>query len=579
MFTAGAGAAGENAFGIARRPDARPVLAVAIFSILLAACLLARLHLVFVYEINWDEFLNLSMVHDYARGELHEVLQTVFVHGFFWLDRVSANEVDQIVATRVLIYVLGLATAAFLFLICRQFLPVHAAMFAVVCYLAFSFVLRQGNSFRTDLIAACLLMAALWIITCRPPRICDGIIAGGLVGLAGMVTIKAIFYTPTIAIILLARLLDPERRRTALRHGAVTAAASLLGFLAFYALHRLSLPDPASTVAFLERTTGKTLGGPAVTDAASTFGVALIQNPLFWGAALLGLVACVRRLAVSDGPGAARWAGLAAFALPLGSLLVYSETYLYYYPFMLAPVAVLCGVGFASLPARLWPTASVVSGAILGLALYSQYASLIQRGNAHQRRTLEVVHRAFPEPTPYIDRCSMVSSYPKRGFFMSVWGMTDYYRRGVPVMRRILENDQPKFLIANRSMLALDDLGEGEYGPEHFGLFEQDVAVLKRNFIHHWGAIYVAGKRLALSRAEPSADFEILIEGPYTVESPVPVVLDGQPVRPGDVVSLERGMHRLEATANEPAAVTLRWGDHLYRPAEPANPAPLFTGF
>jgi hypothetical protein len=172
----------------------------------------------------------------------------------------------------------------------------------------------------------------------------------------------------------------------------------------------------------------------------------------------------------------------------------------------------------------------------------------------------------------------MVSSYPKRGLFMSVWGMSNYYRRGVPIMLSVIEQDQPRFLIANRRMLELDDLGPDEYGPAHFGLFKEDVATLKANYIHHWGALYVAGKRFSSSVAGSSRTFEILIEGPYTVESTGPVILDGRQMQPDDVVTLERGTHRLQMSEAVPN-VTLRWGNHLYRPSEAAPEGPLFTGF
>jgi hypothetical protein len=184
----------------------------------------------------------------------------------------------------------------------------------------------------------------------------------------------------------------------------------------------------------------------------------------------------------------------------------------------------------------------------------------------------------FPEPTPYIDRCSMVSSYPKKGVFMSLWGMSGYYSRGEPIFRDILEHEQPRFLIANRRMLELDDLGPDEHGPAHFGLFEEDVAVLKANFVHHWGAIYVAGKRLSLPSDGTERVVEILIEGTYTVESAGAVMVDGVRRQPGDALTLEKGSHTVSAL-EAGGEVVLRWGDHLYRPRQSAPEGPLFTGF
>jgi hypothetical protein len=127
-------------------------------------------------------------------------------------------------------------------------------------------------------------------------------------------------------------------------------------------------------------------------------------------------------------------------------------------------------------------------------------------------------------------------------------------------------------------MLELDDLGPDEFGPSHFGLFKEDIATLKANYIRHWGAIYVAGKTFVSSIAGPAQNFEILIEGSYTVESAEPVILDGKEVQPDDVINLASGLHRLRMREASPD-VTLRWGDHLYRPLEITPGGPLFTGF
>lgn len=569
-----AGTDGKSGTGPSRRALSANGLAAA----LVIAALALRLHLLFVYEINWDEFAHLARVYEFERDTLNRALQTIYVHAFLWIDRVPGYEVDQVVAARLVMYALSLGTAGFLFLICRRLLTVRAALLAVLAYVSFSFVIRQGNSFRTDPIATFLLMGALWLILCRPPRPANALLAGGLIGLAGIVTIKSVIYVPTIALVLLIALWTADDRKKALLYGIAVAAAALVGFLGAYLLHSLTLGGAGEGLGIVEAAASKTLLRGDFTNAILTFELAVKRNPVFWLAIALGLVACLRGLVRERGHARARWATIVALGAILGSLGVYSQSFAYYYPFMLAPAAVLCGAALTLVPARLRPGTATVASVALGLTLLFHYAAALQQDSSAQRRTLEVVHRAFPEPTPYIDRCSMVSSYPKKGFFMSVWGMQGYYRRGVPVMRAILEQQQPRFLIANRRMLALDDLGPGESGPEHFGLFREDLETLKANFVRHWGAIYVAGKRLSVSAGRPAPAFEILIEGPYTVESPVPVMLDGKEARPGEVVTLARGPHRLRL-GDGAAEVTLRWGDHLFRPDTPPPEGPLFRGF
>jgi hypothetical protein len=546
--------------------------------LLIGVALLARLHLTWVFEINWDEFRHLSQIYQHERGGLTFTLQSIYVHLFGWLPLVGTSEVDQIIAARVAIFVLTLGTAVCLFLISRRFLPVSAALLAVLCYLSFSFVLRQGNSFRTDPIATSLLMGALWLMICGSAKLRFAIVSGVLIGLAGMVTIKSVLYVPTMALVLLIGLLGAENRRQRLRYGFAVAGSAALSFAAFYLLHRLTLGEAVSPVAMVEGAASKTLGERDFTNAIMTFRGAVIENTFFWLLMAIGLGVCLLGLIRSRGREKRSWGILLSCGLLLGSLFVYTNSFAYFYPFMLAPAAVLCGASLLAFPERLRVAVALVLGLGIAGSTTVNYASALDRGSSAQRQTLEAVHRLFPEPTPYIDRCSMVSAYPKKGFFMSVWGMSIYYRAGTPVMRAILEQDQPRFLLANRRMLELDDLGPDEHGPRHFGLFKEDLAVLKANFVHHWGVIYVAGKRLSLPGDGSDRTFEILVEGTYTVESPVAVTVDGVRREPGDTLTLEQGSHTIRA-AGEAEEVVLRWGDHLYRPDEPAPKAPLFTGF
>ena len=340
----------------------------------------------------------------------------------------------------------------------------------------------------------------------------------------------------------------------------------------------MTIGGVAAGFSTMQRSASKSLGEPDFTNAIITFELALKQNPMFCVLVAIGILGCIRGLFTDAGCKRARWAMLLAFGATLGSLAFYSLSYPYYYPFMLAPAAVLCGAGLSALHKRVRPTATWVAAIWFGLTALLVYNIALRQDNSAQRETLDAVHRIFPEPAAYIDRCSMVSSYPKVGFFMSVWGMDEYYSRGAPVMRSIIEREQPHFLIANRRMLELDDLGPEEYGPAHFGLFKEDVETLKANFVRHWGAIYVAGKHLRVGSDRRLKEFEILISGPYTVESPVPVEIDGQELKSGAVVTLDKGLHRLRAGGTE-VEVTLRWGDHLFRPDEQAPDGPLFTRF
>ena len=97
--------------------------------------------------------------------------------------------------------------------------------------------------------------------------------------------------------------------------------------------------------------------------------------------------------------------------------------------------------------------------AVLALALpvgmllggIGHYAANLANQQRQQKETLDLVHRLFPEAVPYIDRCSMVSTFPKVGFFMSSLGMRFYHERGEPIM------EEPSSLIfsAGRNRITL----------------------------------------------------------------------------------------------------------------------------
>jgi hypothetical protein len=78
--------------------------------------------------------------------------------------------------------------------------------------------------------------------------------------------------------------------------------------------------------------------------------------------------------------------------------------------------------------------------------------------------------------------------------------------------------------------------------------------------VHHWGPIWLPGKRLTLTGAE--VPVEIIIAGPYTVETQLPVTIDGVVTRPGDVVQLSPGTHRVTGRDS----LVLRFGARIPRP-------------
>jgi len=189
-----------------------------------------------------------------------------------------------------------------------------------------------------------------------------------------------------------------------------------------------------------------------------------------------------------------------------------------------------------------------------------------------------MVHKAFPQPVAYIDRSSMVSSFPKYGFFMSSWGFENYYAGGKALMHQIIDKYQPIFLLANIEALDLAHAGGQSGIVDAPQLFEEDNVALKENFIHHWGIVYVAGKRFNNLKTGVETKFEILIEGVYSLESALAVHLDDMVVQPGSKLFFNRGYHTIRATGIT-EMTALRWGDNLYKPTYAAPTTPVFFGF
>jgi hypothetical protein len=176
------------------------------------------------------------------------------------------------------------------------------------------------------------------------------------------------------------------------------------------------------------------------------------------------------------------------------------------------------------------------------------------------------VHRIFPDPVPYIDAKSMVSSFPKVGFFMSSWGFENYHDAGVPIFRALLQDKQPRFLLANHDALVFEN--DHVAAPRltvRRALLPEDKRTLRENFIPHWGAIFVAGKRLAMSPGT-TQEIEIIVGGPYTVESDGPVVIDGTVYDHGSIVNMQPAVYSVESYQS--SFLILRWGQHLYRPSD-----------
>ncbi|MEM7289218.1 MAG: hypothetical protein AAF412_02410 [Pseudomonadota bacterium] len=552
---------------------------------LLAAIFVSRFFLTFSTEVNWDEFYYLSNTYEHMRGELLRPLQTLHVHAFAWLGSVSVNEVKQVAIARLVMLALSIATTIFLFEICRHFTSPLAALVAVLGYASFSFVIRHGDSFRADPIATALLMGALYIVICHRWHFIWFALAGILIGISGLVTIKSALFIPFFACVMLVSIFQSDERIKAMAACAVAFFSALAIFGTFYLLHKSSLPPQISSSG-LEIASGgftKTLFSEGLFPQSAILIAALSTNPLHVAALVFGIIFLIVNSGKAGTNSKLRSLLQFSFLLPLITLIFYRNSYPYYYPMILAPAAVFFAIGAQAFISN---ETGIADYRRLLLAVFALFLFLtgkniyqaFERTSNVQRITLDAIHKMFPEPVSYIDRNSMVSSFPKKGFFMSSWGLENYKEAGVPVMPTIISESQPAFLIANIETLDLRHPETTERLPPSRKLFKEDLEALRANYIHHWGFIHVAGKHFKEISAQSEEEFSVLIEGTYTLEAARSLMIDGKTIDPGNQVFLNQGTHILQANSPD-TNVILRLGKNLYRPEYPAPDEPIYTGF
>ena len=554
--------------------------------VLIGLAFLLKLHLVFVLNVNWDEFHHLESVYSHLRGELTSPLQTIQVHFFTWLSHLPGDLVDQVIAARLVMYGFALSSAFLIYRIGRCFLDPAATLFALLCYLAFSYVVEHGTSFRADPIATFFCLSSVYFLLRTRPAWFASLCAGLALAAAAMVTIKSVFYLPAVGFLLLLSSPNTEDRGRILVRIAVFAVSFACGFAALYLLHRASFGpvELRSPTGFAAQAAGKVIRLDTILPRWRFLGASAIENTTIWALFCLGAASLVGRAWKGSPSERVAAVPMLIFLLPLASFLVYRNAFPYFYTFIMPLPMLACGALFAaavrSPPSALFRSPKPIAIGltfVVAANLGQFYVAAAKPALQLQRQTIALVHRLFPNPVAYIDRCGMISSYPKVGFFMSTWGMENYLARGEHIFRDLVRRERPLFLIANISSLDPAVPPDQIRALGRYSLFDDDHAVLASNYVHHWGALYVAGKTLDFPTGDGVQDFEILIPGTYTLEAEAPLTINGQTIAPSEALRLEPGKHRASASGQRRAI--LRWGERLYQPTQPPVEGPIFTGF
>jgi hypothetical protein len=557
-----------------------PVVLRRTLMLLIAGTLLAHVHFLRRQNVNWDEFWFLSFVHDHARGTLFTALQSFHVHLFGWLPRVGGQEIDQIIAGRSVLFLLLLGTCACVYRLARRLASVNASLFAVLCCAGYSNVLFHGTSFRTDGVGVFLLMGALVLVQVSRLRWSAVAAAALLTAVALLVTVKSVFFLPTIGVALVAAgWRSPRHLRPVLVDLLIYTTVLIGAAGALYAWHNSTVGDSAAQNplgASLQASADKVIRRDRLFPRFSQLQDTIRGNLVQWFC-LFHAAALLARKLVAREQAAQTWSAI-ALVFPLFSLVFYRNAFPYFYVFLMPPALVLCAVAFDRLarvpgPNR-WHHAPLplLATLAIGVAVGSYTVRYLPDTTTQQRELVAAVHTIFPTPVAYIDGHGMIGSFPRTGFFMSGWGNESYRGANRPVFGEILALRRPKFVIANAAPLSAGlALGKG-------ALLPGDIEVLRENFVRYWGLIYVAGRRMHLS-PETEAIWNVGVEGIYRLQSDKAVAIDGRTYRPGDTVFLAAGA--VAITSSVAQEIVLRTNEAGIAPTQaPRNgTGSVYTGF
>lgn len=511
-----------------------------------------QLELLFAKSINWDELFHFSQVHAELRGENPLWLQVPHVYLFPWVPALPGSPIDHIQLIRLMLLPFVAITGLAIYGTAKSFVSHHAAALAALAYLGAGFVFLYATALRADMIAAALLSGALYILATRPVRV--GWLAGAvlLCALAFVATIKSVLWAPALLAMFIWRL----DRRPSVRVVALVAGAALA--LAVLALLAMPARYSDSFLTLAQSSLDRMFSAGLVPQSRVLL-YQLATGILFSAMLYLGIRRWTLDRKVMPG-----WL-LAGLLLPLASVLIYRNAYPYFYVFILPPAAIVAALGAERLVSRYG-----VGPIVIAIVALATFLSIMQPRDIlpRQRAVMAGIDTIFGGPVRYIDDVGFRPDYPRAVTqFASGWALEGYRQKGDAIYRRQIEQQQVPFLFRDGYALASlsQDPGDAE------ALLPQDAATLERNYIQHWGAVFVAGRELEASEAP--GKLEILTPGTYTLERGS-LVIDGISYSPGDTLRLERSTHSIGPVPV--GGATLRWGDHLPRPVEPWPEGPLY---
>lgn len=531
---------------------------------LLGLSLIARLTWLLVAPFHWDEFHFLAVLYDAKRNELDTPLQTFYTHLLSWLPGVAggapAPEPVELLLGRSTMFVCAMVTLVGLYSLAKRLYSPQIALACCLLYSTLSEVLEHGASFRYDPLLSVGFVGSWWLLTVSTTANAPWL-AGVLVALMILVSMKAVLVLPTLLLLALCWRSQLEGRNAGRRFGlrdcgafacSVALTVSLLG-----ALHAIPilLRHPFDLSARVVSVGGGFLAGVSPFAPGASLLASVVQNPVVWCAIGVGLLLMLRAMLFGDERSTDRAWMLAPAVLLLLVPFVYRNSFAYLMPLLLLAPTLLAGLALEFLETR--SRGALLIPVICAAAFLTGGAEIAwsrpqwRAVTENQQQLLTTVHTLFPKGVEYIDRCGMIASFKQRGLFMSSWVMARYHREGVNQLRQIFEKRPSSMLLINGE--ALDVRGSYERTvpfdrPEEGGkysirppLFESDWRFLRENFVPYSGAIFLAGRRLA--GGPLSGVLPITISGRYKLVQGEALLLEGERWEPGQVRELPSGRY------------------------------------
>ncbi|MEM1195616.1 MAG: glycosyltransferase family 39 protein [Pseudomonadota bacterium] len=534
---------------------------------ILVGLLLVQLYLLWFKSFNWDEFLHYGQVFAARNGTLDAPFQVLHSRILFWVPDTAISIVDQMRIARLFMFACTLITLTAIYGLAQRFTSRENALFASIAYLSAGYVFTQSFSIRADPMAAASLMSALYLMTCRDKPLASYAAAGALVGLAGMITMKSVFYAPCFAgLAWLFWSQSQEKREALICFSAATLAASLT-FGAIYFWHTSGLaPVPehfSDTSKFL--TGGRRWILP---ESFPALKYVVVQGA--WGLVFLLGIFCAPYAWRGSKLSEAHRIALVGLAAPLLTLLFYRNTFPYFFVYLLAPVAVAISASWGLLIRRYGSVALLGSMCIAPAVL----ATLTPRDViVRQGAIIDYLRSEYAPGTVYLARSSMLPDYPRVISHLATGpGMAGYNQRQRALVASAFARGELPFILATGELII--SALHGKQDPR--GFLAEDVAVMHDHYVRQWGPVYREGEQI-----EPIAGEQTVVfprSGPYTLDGQA-VFLDKERIEPGDTVVVRSGAHLIQCEEGCDRKTVFWRGERL--PATPpiVSNGLFYTGF